>query len=258
MNNTQRTIIAIYLPLTILIIIFHIFYQQQDVVLYLKYMTMFTMLLTAVFVKKKFREQKIIAVAFFFVIISDFFFVFSLTLDNFAINRDLFGMLGFLLAYVCLILAFSRNFKIGKIEIIIAVPIVAAFLFVFLSLKQYIKGPMFIAAIVFGIILFFMTWSAVSSMFRGYFSRKAARIIALVGLLLLISDLGGVAYNMFDPNFSDFVLWNKNLIWGTYVPSWALMLFIICEENLTASVAQKQDQRCMNSVTSSAGRSERN
>ena len=66
MGNTQRILIAIYFPITLLIVILDNIYPEENMVLYLKYATMITLFLSAVTIKKKFYEQKLMALSLFF------------------------------------------------------------------------------------------------------------------------------------------------------------------------------------------------
>lgn len=232
MNNTQRILLAIYLPITVLVLIFDHLYPGEDMVQYLKYTTMITLFLSVIILKKKFHEQKIMAAAFFFLVIADFFLVFSTTLDNPKINLAPFGIGGFLFAYLCLIVAYQKNFKVGLAEIIAAISVLITFLYVFVSLLPYVHGPMLIGTLIFGIVLCYMTWSAICTVFRNYYYPKAALLIALSGILMFICDMG-VAFSLFHPLYSgDPVPWLKNIIWGAYIPGWTLLAVIISEENL--------------------------
>lgn len=99
---------------------------------------------------------------------------------------------------------------------------------IFLSLQQYAKGFMYLAAIITGIILCFAGMAMVSTLFRGYFSKKLAWMIALAGCIMFISDMF-VVYSIFHPDFKEFILWKENLIWGTYVPAWTFLMIVVAE-----------------------------
>lgn len=156
-NNAQRTLLAIYLPLTLLIIVFGQLYHQADFVKYIKYAVMITLFLSTLVTVKKYREQKIMAAAFIFVVIGDFFLVFLTTFNYSTMSVAPYGITGFLLAYLCLIAAYQKNFKMGQAEILAAIPFVLIFLCINLIMYQYLKGFMFIGLVVFGAALFFMT-----------------------------------------------------------------------------------------------------
>lgn len=199
---------------------------------YFKYTVIITLFLSVIIMRKNFYEQKIMAAAFFFVAAADFFLVFSTTLDNLKIELVPFGIEGFFFAYLVLIVAYQKNFKIGKADITAAIPVVSIFLYVFVSLQPYVDGPVLIGALIFGIVLCYMTWSAICTVFRRYYNPKIAFLIAFSGILMFVSDMG-VAFSQFHPLYSGiYVPWLKNVIWATYIPGWTLLAVIISEKNL--------------------------
>jgi hypothetical protein len=231
--------LVIYLPITLLILIFDNIYAKEDMVLYLKYTIMITLFLSAVTMQKKFREQKIMALSFFFLVIADFFLVFINTIHNLKMDFSPFGVAGFLCAYLCLIVAYQKNFKVGKAEIAIAIPIMIIFSCVFISLRPYVKGLMLIGMLIFGVVLCYMTWTSICTIFRSYFNPESARLIAISGSLMFICDIG-VAFSLFHPIYSKiFVPWLSNIIWAAYIPGWTLLAVIISENNLLISMQDK-------------------
>jgi len=232
MNNTQRILLVIYIPITVLILILDNIYPKEDIVLYLKYTIMITLFLSAITMQKKFREQKIMALSLFFLVVADFFLVFVNTIDNLKLNFSEFGVTGFLFAYICLIIAYQKNFKVGKEEIIIAILIGIIFLYVVISLQPYVKGLMLIGTLIFWSVLCYMTWTSICTIFRRYFNLKSAWLIAISSSLMFICDIG-VAFSRFHPLYSKiYVPWLSNVIWATYIPGWTLLVVIISEKNL--------------------------
>ena len=235
MNNTQRVLLAVYLPLTVLFLILDNLYPAHTIVSYIKYTTVISLFLASLAIKKTRAEQRIISAALFFVVIADFFFVYCGTLPQLSGNVDPLGMAGFMLAYLLLIIVYQKNFRFTKKEAFALLIIIGIITPVFVKLAPHVTGPMFIGSCVFGLVLCYMTWTSICTMFRGYFNPGAARIIAISGILLFISDLA-VANSLFNPNFNDiFVPWLKNIIWGTYIPAWCLQVMLVAEENLLIS-----------------------
>ncbi|MGD9676982.1 MAG: lysoplasmalogenase family protein [Vulcanibacillus sp.] len=223
---------AIYFPITLLILSFDRYYPGEDMVQYLKYTVMITLFILVFILRKNFLEQRIMAASFFFLVIGDFFLVFSTTLDNLDVNITSFGTIGFFIAYIFLIVAYQKNFKVGKAEIITAIPVVMIFLYVFVSLRPNVDGLMLIGILMFGIVLCYMTWSAICTIYRKYYKLKTALLIALSGILMFTCDIG-VAYSQFYPLYSEaYVPWLKNIIWAAYIPGWTLLAVIISEKNL--------------------------
>lgn len=235
MNNSQKILLAVYLPITFLLIIFDNIYPDADFVRCVKYTTIITLFLSAANIKKRFYEQKIMTLALFFVVVGDFFLVFSRVILDLGIYSEIFGMTGFFIAYLCLIAVYQKNFKLGKAEILTIIPVISIFLFIFFSLKIYVKGPMLIAALVFGLELSYMTWTSICTIFRNYYKAPIARLIALSSILMFICDMG-VAYHIFHPEYIiRFTSWLENIIWAAYIPGWTFLAVIINEENLLRS-----------------------
>ena len=63
-------------------------------------------------------SKKLWHLSFLFLVVADFFLVFANTIDNWKIDFSPFGAAGFLFAYLCLIVAYQKNFKVGKEEIL--------------------------------------------------------------------------------------------------------------------------------------------
>lgn len=234
-NNTVRTLTATYVCLTALIIIFTFLYAIEGPAVFLKFGVRTAMVVTVLLGHKYFREQKIIALAFVFTLVSDYFFSIMRVTDIDYPNRELYGMLGFLLSYVFLIFAFQRNFKFGKRELAALLPFVAIFTVVLVILGEYAKGMMLWAAIALGIVLCYTGMTMVVSISRGYFSRNAAWCIAIAGCILFASDMV-VAFSIFHPDYQGFVLWKENFIWTTYMLGWLLLTHVALSEKLKSGV----------------------
>lgn len=232
-NNAQRILVVTYLTLTLLILLFTTRYALESPALYLKFGVRVAMFLTAVLIKKNYREQKILVLAFLCTVISDYFFVLLRATNPDLVNRDLYGMLGFIMAYLFLTAGFQRNFRFGKNEMLTLIPFVIVFGLVFAALARYAVGIMFWAAVILGIVLCYTGMTMVASLFRGYFRREAAWCIAFAGCILFISDTV-VAFALFHPTSREFVLWRDNLIWGTYMIGWTLLLRVTAEKRLLA------------------------
>jgi len=230
MNNAQRILLAIYLPLTFLILTFDNLYPVSDAVSYLKFTTMFTLFLSVTIVRKNTREQKLMTRAYFFLVIADFFMVFLTTFDDLNLYLEGLGGVGFLLAYLCLIPVLQKNFKLGKAEIITAIPIAIIFLGIFLLLQPYLGLLFSIGIFIFTAVLCYMAWAAICAIFRNYYTHKTACLIAIAAILMLVCDMF-VVISIFYPPYPSFLPWSENIIWGSYVPGWTLLAVVINEEN---------------------------
>ncbi len=231
MNSIQKRLLIIYLPLTILILILDHMYPDAKMVLRLKYAIMITLFLSSVIVSKKFLEQKIMALSLFFLVIGDFFLVFYYTLD-FKIDLSPIGAAGFLCAYICLIIAYQKNFKIGIKEITAGILMLAILLYIFFSLSPYVHGVILAGSLIFSLVLSYMTWTGICTLFRGYFTRKVSKLIAISSILMFICDMG-VAFSKFYPIYSkSFIPWLQNIIWAAYIPGWTLLVVVIADNIL--------------------------
>ncbi|CAH2213773.1 lysoplasmalogenase family protein [Tepidibacter aestuarii] len=232
MNNIQRVLLSIYLPITIFILILDNLYPGENLVSYIKFSTIITLFLVALRIKKKYYEQKFLNLSIFFIVIADFFLVFCNTIPELSRRVVFYGIIGFMLAYLSLIIAFQKNFKIGSGELLAIVPVLGIFIPIFVKLYPYVPGAMFYGVIIFGLVLCYMVWTSISTLFRGYFTPKISRYVALSGFLMLVCDMG-VANELFNPAFAgQFVPWLKNIIWVSYIPAWTLIVYILADDNL--------------------------
>lgn len=239
MNKTQRILLAIFLPFTVFSHFFTVLFQDTDPVLYFKFGLRSIMLLTVILLFKRTREHLLLILAFASSVFSDFFFVLAKSFVVEIPNRELMGMLGFIVGYLLLIAAFSRNVRFGKAELLTLLPFAATFLFVFLQLRQYAKGIMFPAAIVLGFVLCYFGMTMVATLYRGYYARPVAWFIALAGIIAFISDMV-VAYSIFHPQFMGYIEWKDNFIWGTYMPAWTFLLVAAAANSLQAAEPSRE------------------
>lgn len=190
-----------------------------------------TMLSAAAVLLKKRREHLFITLAFIFSVISDYYFVLAKTFDVEPANRQLFGIVGFIMAYPALIMAFSRGTKVRRIDLAAAAPFVLTFAVVLWFLLPYATGVLFIPALVLGVILCIYGWTSIAALYRGIYSPWSARFIAIAGILIFISDMV-VAFDLFYPVTDWFVRWKEWFIWITYVPGWTLYLAVMADDRL--------------------------
>lgn len=229
MNNIQRTLLAIYLSMSIVFLMLDNMFPGKVFVNYIKFTTVATLFATSTFINKSCLEQRLVNIALFFVVIGDFFINVGGTISELKDVSTLFGLGGFTFAYIMLILAFQKNFKVGHNEVLAIFPVLIVFILNFLDLAVFL-GSLFYPALVFGLVLSYMSWTCICTIFRGHFNAKISRCIAIAGFLLLLSDVC-VAHALFNPEFSNrFVPWLENIIWITYIPSWVLIVLTVAED----------------------------
>lgn len=230
MNNAQRVLLAAYLPLTAFILIVDNLFTGFDMVQYTKYAVIFTLYLAACWVNKAVAEQSIMSLALFFVAVADFFLVFLPTITG--CDYTIVGTVWFSLAYLCLIIANQKNFGIGWAEFLCAVLIggITVAIFLLLPLEE-ISGWKLLGVICFAMILAYMTWTSVCTIFRKYYRFKVALLLAFSAMLMFISDLV-VAYVHFNLQYTAlYQPWMQNIVWAAYIPAWTLLTVVISEDN---------------------------
>lgn len=247
MNKPQKILLAIFLPFTAFIYVFTVLFRDTAPVLYFKFSLRVLMLLVLLVMMKRSREHVFLLLAFAASVFSDYFFVYSRTFDYTVANRLLFGMLGFVVSYLFLIAAFSRNFRLGKSEAINLIPFIAAFSFVFFQLRQYASGFMFYAALLLGAVLCVFGMVTVSTLF-GRYSPQAAWFIAAAGIIAFTSDMV-VAYSIFHPQFKGYIQWKEIFIWVTYIPAWTFLLVAVAADRLL----RREQNQGANPLEASAG-----
>jgi uncharacterized membrane protein YhhN len=99
-------------------------------------------------------------------------------------------------------------------------------------LYPHINKELRFGLLLFCFILCYMAWTAVSTLFRGYFSPGASCRIALAGYLMFLSDMG-VANSLFNPALAGQPAPMLDVfVWVTYVPAWTLIVVTIADDNL--------------------------
>lgn len=226
MNNAQRVILATYPVFTGLILLSE-YYSEPNFAAYLKIAVMLALTISVVWLAKVCDEQKVMALAFIFMALGDFFFVIPPTRDDMLIP---YGIAGFLAAYLCLIVAFRKNASFGLAEIIIALPILAVLLYLAAILLPYLTLPLFIGTVLFAAMLCYMTWTAICTLPRGYFSTKTAWFIALGACLIFASDIR-LAYEVFYPLLDNRLMIEAScFVRGPFVAGWVLLAVASAED----------------------------
>ncbi|NLX87847.1 MAG: hypothetical protein GXZ09_00335 [Syntrophomonadaceae bacterium] len=230
LNNAQRVFLAVYMPAAVLILVLDNLFTGESVVQYVKYSTMVTLFLAAAYVKKSAPEQRLMSIALLFVVIADFFLGFLPAITGCKFTA--FGVGAFALAYICLIIANQKNFRLGRADIITALLIGGISMLAFYGLELGgLKGVTLLGLISFGVILTYMTWTMICTLFRHYYRLKVCYCLALAGILMYISDLA-VAYVHFNLAYTAlYQPWMQNLAWAFYIPAWTIIALVISEED---------------------------
>ncbi|MFA9377414.1 MAG: lysoplasmalogenase family protein [Lachnotalea sp.] len=231
MPNSRKILFVIYFSLTFVIAIGDYLFYRTDAMAYVKYATMASLFLIVQLCHKEYIEQKRLVKAYWFMLIADFFLVFSKTL-HLDINLNSLGMASFLIAYIIMIMVYVHYLQMGKRQIVSAVLVYGVFGLLVFRLSQGIEGIMLVFAFIFGMILCTMTWMSVCVFFQKSFSKTSRISIAISGILMCICDFG-VALSMFDPIFSvgHHPILN-HIIWIAYIPGWTILASVVIGNDL--------------------------
>ncbi|MFZ5644956.1 MAG: lysoplasmalogenase family protein [Bacillota bacterium] len=232
MKKAQIAVLAVYLMLTAAILVFNSLCYGSRAVNYFKFAVVFSLLVTALVFKKRFREQGMLTAVVLFMALGDFFLNFCSTIPWLAGDVKVFGVLGFFFAYLLLIIVFERGDQAGLEMVLFFIPVLVIALPAAIITFPFVDGEVLLGLLLFGAVLCYMTWSAICTISRGYYSQAAARRFALAGYLILVSDIC-IAVSTFNPSCTPpIALWLNNIVWGTFIPAWALIVVNIAEEDL--------------------------
>lgn len=228
MNKRWKAYPALVYLLTALIIMLDNLCPDARAVNLVKFFTMLWLFFVSLFCRKKYREQVILGIAVFLALLGVFFLnICNIFYTAMYGKAGVFGAMSFFLAYLVLLHAFMRGSRAGRGGIFAAVLVLSLALPVSLAVLPHVGQELIGGVALFALVLCFMAWSAICTIFRGHYSPGAARSLALAGYLILISD-SGVALAQFHPAFAGhFTPWLQNIIWGTYIPAWALIVGVV-------------------------------
>lgn len=237
MNSLQtNNIIPLYVVIACLIMFMDFVFPAAIITYYFKFFISLSLFLISLSQKKIFKEQKLMFTAQLFVVMADYFFVFTKALNGGQLipNYKILGTVCFLIAYLILSKVWSKH-RINKgnpIEIIIGLIILGLFWPTVSVIGPHLQISMKLGALVFGIILCYLTWTGICTRFRYYYGKQTSSLIGQASCLIFLSDIA-VAHASLNPVFSGrFVPWLSALIWITYIPAWAIIVTIISSRNI--------------------------
>lgn len=226
MRKSTKIFIAVFCILTVLIMGFNYIWQDQNPALISKFSIRLLMVAIAIGIKKENKYQTLLAVAFGFTLFSDFFFVLMRCFSPDFAYRNLLGIVGFMVAYLFLVLAFSQGFRFNRFAFFTALPFSVVYLAVLIDLYRYVAGAVLVAATILGLIMVVMATVLIGTLKRETFPKRAAVLASISAVLLFGSDMV-VAYSLFHPAFHHFILVKENFIWATYMAGWLALLCIV-------------------------------
>jgi hypothetical protein len=231
MNQRQKSLLLIYLPVTVLILISDCLYPGRSLVSILKYAVTLSLFLYARFTPKRHAVQKTMALSLMFVAVGDIFLVLSQPIP--ALRSVVFlGAACFSFGYLFLIAAYRKNAVFNKTDAVSAILVFSVFLSAFFVIKPHLSGLFLPAAALFGLVLFSVVWAAFGTLHQGFYTRRAAVLICVSAVLMAVCD-SAVGISFFHPRFSGaFNPLLKTITWASYVPGWTLLCVVISEDRL--------------------------
>jgi len=234
-NREQILLLKVYLPLALVIILLDNLFPGRVAVNYFKFAIVLTLFPAALITGKLYREQAILTFAILLMVVGDFFLNLCSAIPDLVGDVRIFGVLSFILAYLSLLAVFVKGRKKpGPGIYLTLVPVLAVLLSAVAAIAPHVEEKLLTGALIFTPVLGLMAWTAICTLFRGYYRGPASFRFALAGCLILISDIG-VANNVFNPEYSAIIVpWLQNIIWGTYIPAWSLIAVNIADDRLLA------------------------
>jgi hypothetical protein len=225
MNILQVIILLVYTISTIWIFFFHKKFQNKFPAQYVKLIIRSSMFLFSIYIYILDIPSKN---SFFYIIVA---FAFTFIADCCFFNKkSILGIIFFIPTYLSIFYAFNQNFDFQNK--LFALPFLVIFLIVFYNLQHYVDSKKIkLGTIVFGLILSASSWTLATTGYRE-FAPHVATMASMTGILLFTSDMF-VAYSIFHPKYNGpFVCWLENIIWGTYMIGWTLLLLIMADTNI--------------------------
>lgn len=225
MNRQQHLLLRIFVPWTVLILLLNQILPDSGATSWLKFGATATLALTVLPRGKKTPRKKLMALAFLFAAIGDFFLVLLQATGP----LGLIGASSFLAAYLLLIRAYGTGRKPGLGEAVAGLPFLLLIAAAAWWLSPSLGTTFSIGGFAAGLVLSLMAWSAVRLLFGGPFKPATARLLAASGMLMFLCDLG-VALGL-HPSFtgSSRVLLEQ-IIWAAYLPGWTLLALDVLED----------------------------
>ena len=224
-------IVGISVLLMIMLLISHRIYANGTPSIIIMVALRLGLATVAVFSHKRYREQYLMTLALCLSVVSDLFLVFLEQLIAYRMIYDIIGIVGFIGTYLVLNAALLKNFRIRILDFIVALPFGVVYGMIARTLMPFVAGTMLMVALLLGLLLCFTATNMVATVYRGYFNRKKAIVIALAGVMIFTCDMF-VAIGMFHPDFQHFILWVENTTWIIYTGEWLILVLIIRDEKL--------------------------
>ena len=235
MSRSMRALMAVFgVQLVCILVLLHLLQGSYAALGVAKYTVITSIVVASALVRGRTPLHRPLAMAFVFLWVGDFFLIFVGVLPG--VSPDdrwvhICGMVGFLIAYLCLLKVYWKRPSLGRSDGVAALPVLAIGVPVVVLLWPDVSGGLRIWALVFTLGVGTMAWFAICTLHRGFYRPTIARRFAAAGLLIFLSDMG-VGFSFFYPELHRNLPWLGFEIWITYVPAWCLLLLNLAEDDL--------------------------
>lgn len=212
MNSKLKWLFGLFIPYSIVIVAMMIRFPAHELLKLPQVAGMAALAFYVLLQKKTTWTHRWLVVGFFVMLGGDISFVFF--------KNNLLGIGLYLVSYLFVIAALHKKQKLDWLEMLVFIGIIGIYGIVAVNLLiPNLEIMMLFAAMIFGLALTLMSWTGLMAPRRGYFSKTSARFFALGAGFILISDVA-VAYLIFYPGFTGYVLWLELLVRITFMAGW--------------------------------------
>lgn len=229
MNNKQKWLMGLFVPYGLILLTVMILFPGHELLKYPQVAGMAALVLFVLFQQKTSWTHRWMVIGFFVMLSGDIAFVFF--------HNNLVGIGLYLVSYLFVIAALHRKPAFNHLEILIFLGIIAIYGVVAVNLLiPNLSTEMLMAALIFGVVLSLMSWTGFMAPRRHFFARGIAALFALGAGFILVSDVA-VAYLIFYPGFTGYILWLELLVRFTFMAGWLAFAVALSGESLTAEQA---------------------
>ncbi|WP_422485482.1 lysoplasmalogenase family protein [Gudongella sp. DL1XJH-153] len=236
MNNFGRNLPVVFTVFTAVLITMEALGIDGDVISYSRYAVMLILCISVYVGRGSSLEQRRLFWAFPFMVVGDFFLVYSYTLDGFPQIMRYFGFIPFSIAYIIITRVYLEGFKWNINSILVAIIYGLSILGLGSKIYPLINGIEIVLGTIVALTVTIMAWAGASALWNGVYNRRVAAMMAISGMLMVVCDYG-VALDLFYPEFyqirEELVL---NLVWLTYIPGWVILALVVVDRDIKGRV----------------------
>jgi hypothetical protein len=226
MKLKQKWLISLFVPYGLTMLTSMILFPGHELLKYPQVAGMASLGLFVLFLQKTSWTHRWMAVGFFVMLGGDIAFVFF--------HNNLVGIGLYLVSYLFAIAALHKKPKFDRFEVLAFLGIIAIYGVVAVHLLiPNLSTEMLVAAMVFGLVLSLMSWTGFMAPRRKFFTKGVAALFALGAGFILVSDVA-VAYLIFYPGFTGYILWLELLVRFTFMAGWLAFAVALSGKTLTA------------------------